>query len=384
MKKSLMLLSMVLILPGCSKVDDYMLGKDNTPKPETLEPIKSKVTLKEKWSASIGTGSKSSMYLKLKPVIQDHIVYTADNSGLIQAIDKTTSKPLWVTQLKEKIISGPAIGQGYLVVGTNTANVVLLDQTNGKQIWKTEVSGDALAKPVIAHNKVLVKTVDGHLYGLDLHKGSKDWIVDHGAPNLVLKASSTPVVLDKLALVGYSDGKLDAVDLQTGALLWQRGIAYASGSSDVERLVDIDADPIVRGSVAYLATYQGYVGAFSLVDGQFIWRKPASTYKNIALDEQALYLADSDDVIWAFDLKNGNVRWKQPALKARSLTEPVLMGNRLFIGDKTGLLHVLSTQNGEFVSRKQLNGPIYTGPIVSDHNLYVMTGNGLLNQLAVS
>ncbi len=361
-----------------------MLGKDNTPKPEALEPLKSKVQLVQKWSTQVGSGSKASIYLKLRPAIQDNIVYTADNSGVIQALDKATTKPLWVTQLKEGIVSGPALGQGYLAVGTNASNVVLLDQKTGKQLWSTEVSGDALAKPVIAQDKVIVKTIDGHLHGLNLQNGSEDWVVDHGAPNLVLKASSTPVVLDKLALVGYSDGKLDAVDLQTGALLWQRGIAYASGSSDVERLVDIDADPVVRGSVAYLATYQGYVGAFSLVDGQFIWRKPASTYKNIALDDQALYLADSDDVVWAFDLKNGRVRWKQPALKARSLTEPVLMGNRLLIGDKTGLLHVLSTQNGEFLSRKQLNGPIYTGPIVSGHNLYVMTGNGLLNQLTVS
>ena len=79
--------------------------------------------------------------------------------------------------------------------------------------------------------------------------------------------------------------------------------------------VDIDADPIVRGDVAYLASYQGYVGALSLKDGQFIWRKPASVYKNMAIDGNALYLTDSDDTIWSINRQNGQVNWKQVALK---------------------------------------------------------------------
>jgi outer membrane protein assembly factor BamB len=70
-------------------------------------------------------------------------------------------------------------------------------------------------------------------------------------------------------------------------------------------------------------------------------------------------------------------------LKARSLTEPVIMANRLLVGDKTGVLHVLSLQDGGFLSRKQLSGPIYNAPTVAGNEVYVLTGNGKLNQLAV-
>ena len=185
-------------------------------------------------------------------------------------------------------------------------------------------------------------------------------------------------------LVGYSDGKLDAVDIQFGHVLWQKSIAYASGSSDVERLVDIDADPIVRGGVVYLASYQGYVGALTLENGQFIWSKPASTYQNISIDDRSLYMTDSNDVLWAFDRTTGNVKWKQDLLKARGLSQPVLMGNRLVVGDKTGYLHVLSTQNGEMISRLQLSAAVDIAPTVSGHHVYVMTANGKLNCISVS
>ena len=150
----------------------------------------------------------------------------------------------------------------------------------------------------------------------------------------------------------------------------------------MERLVDIDADPIVRGNTVYLASYQGYIGALSLENGQFIWNKPASTFQNMAIDDNTLYMTDSNDIVWAFDRQTGFVKWKQISLKARGLTEPVLMGNRLVVGDKTGLVHLLSTQNGELIARTQLSGAIDIAPAVSGNRVYVMTANGKLNCLS--
>ena len=95
-------------------------------------------------------------------------------------------------------------------------------------------------------------------------------------------------------------------------------------------------------------------------------------------------MTDSNDVLWAFDRANGQVKWKQDAFKARGLSEPVLMGNRLVVGDKTGYLHLLSTQSGEIVSRTQLSGAIDIAPTVSGNHVYVMTANGKLNCLSVS
>ena len=382
--KKLVVLGFCALLQACAQVDDYMLGKDNTPKPTALEAINPKINLVQDWSVPVGKSSSSRPYSKLKPVIQNNVVYTADASGLVQAVDKNTAKILWSKQLKQGLVSGPGVAQGHIALGTNASSIVLLNQADGREVWQSKISSDSLSKPVIANGKVLAKSIDGNLYAFDLLKGDKLWVSDHGTPSLILKASSSPVVVGKLALVGFSDGKLDAVDLQSGSTVWQRSIAYASGSSDVERLVDIDADPIVRGDTAYLATYQGYVGALSLQNGEFKWRKPASTYKNLAIDANTLYMTDSDDIVWALDRQTGQVKWKQLALKARGLTEPVLMNNRLVVGDKTGYLHILSSQNGELMSRAEVSGKIDIAPAVSGNKVYVMTTNGKLNRFSVS
>ena len=219
---------------------------------------------------------------------------------------------------------------------------------------------------------------------MSLAKGNIIWHIEHGAPGLILKASSSPVVVNNTVITGYSDGKLEAVDLSTGQVLWQKSINYATGASDVERLVDIDADPVVQGDTVLLATYQGYIGAFSLTTGEYLWKKPASTYTNIAVKGNAIYMTDAEDVVWSFNKQSGQVNWKQAALKARGLTEPVIMNNKVIIGDKTGVLHVLSAQTGALIGRTNVGSGITMAPVVRGATVYTMADNGRLSSFQVS
>ena len=384
MKIRLLVLFICSLVQGCSQVDDYMLGKDNTPKPKDLKQIEPQIKVSQNWSSPVGKAHKAKEYLKLKPVIRGDIIYTADVSGLIQAVDKRDGKIKWSTQLKHGIVSGPSVSEGFIAVGTNASTVALLNQANGKKLWQNKVSSEVLSPPALSHQKVIAKTIDGKVFAFDAVNGKQLWTAEHGSPSLVLKASSSPIIVDNLVLIGFSDGQLDALELQTGRVVWQRSIAYATGASDVERLVDIDSDPIVKDKVAYLGSYQGYIGALSLTDGQFIWRKPGSVYKNMVLNDNTLYLTDSNDVIWSLDRRTGHVNWKQTSLKARGLTEPVLIGDDLVVGDKTGYLHFLGAQTGELLARSQLSGGVTISPNVVGKKLYVLTENGMLNQLSVS
>lgn len=378
MKNACVILVLAALLPACNKLDDYMLGKDNTPVPKTLEPIQSKVAIKEKWSTSAGSKSNDN-FNKLVPVIAGNIIYSADHSGNVQANNKTTGALVWAKKLPTNLASGPVLAQGIIIVATSNSSLKALKQADGSELWQAKVSGDILSKPVITGNRVIAKSIDGKLYAFNLQNGTQLWVSEHGAPGLVLKASSSPVLMGNAVLVGYSDGRMDAVEVDSGRTLWQRSIAYATGSSDVERLIDIDADPIVKGNKIILGSYQGYIGALSLENGQFDWRKPASIYKNMAVRGNTLFFSDSNDVIWSINSQTGQVNWKQVALKARGLTEPVLIGNRLFVGDKTGMMHVLSTSNGEFLARLSTGGAVNVAPVVAGNNLYVMTANGKLN-----
>lgn len=362
---------------GCTYIDDYWLGKDNSPIPGLLSPVSDKLTLAPAWTVQLGRASAKEQFLRLKPSLDDGVIYVATHQGMVKAIRAATGQVMWSRQLKARFVSGPEIGEGRLALATHDANVVVLDKKEGKELWRARISGEALAAPLIAEHRVIAKTVDGRLYAFDLATGEKLWVVDHGTSPLVLRASSSPVRYKDLVLAGFADGKLDGVDPATGHVVWQRNLAFARGGSDVERLADITTDPIVKGDTAYLASYQGYILALSLRQGEFLWSKPASTYKNLGIDSSRVYMSDSEDILWAMNRINGQVEWKQDALKARGITEPVQMMGRLIVGDKLGLLHVLDAKHGDFLARHTVGTPIVVGPLVHGRHIYVMTAGQL-------
>lgn len=377
------ILFFLLSLHGCTYVDDYWLGKDNTPKPGVLAPLASKVAWTPCWTVSFGKTNTKQTYIRLKPAFDGHMIYAATNQGMVKAVNRERGTVLWSKQLPEHVVSGPGVGLGRLVFAMENARIVVLNQTDGRELWHADVSGQVLSTPLITDERVIVKTVDGQVYAFDYKTGAKLWVVDHGSAALVLKASSSPIRYDNFVLAGFSDGKLDAIDLATGRVAWQRSLAYANGASDVDRLVDISADPLVRGDTAYLASYQGSLVAMSLRQGEILWSKLTSTYRNLAMAGDTLYMTDLEDTLFALDRIKGLVQWKQTALRARGVTEPVLMGRRLLVGDKMGVLHLMDAKHGDFIARHSLGSPIIVGPLVHSDHIYVMTASGQLHCFSV-
>lgn len=379
------LLVAALIISGCTTVDDYLLGKDNSLPPTPIKPIHSRYVFAKDWSAYVGSSTVKDTAYKIRPVVREGVIYTVSTGGQISAIREKNGAIVWAKKFPNILISGPTVSDSQIYVTDAHSHLMALNRSTGDMIWKKTLSSTSFAKPLIVRDLAIVKTMDGRLYAFDTKTGTKRWEDKHGAPSLVLKASATPAILDeKTIIVPYADGKIDALNVTNGEVLWSRTLVFNFGASDLERLVDIDSDPIVRGQHIFLASYQGYVGEWSLKNGDFIWKKPASTFKNFLVAGDEFVYTDSDDVVWALDKNTGAVLWKQVDLKARGVTEPILWNGHIVVGDKEGYLHVLTKSSGKIVARAKIDGAVYQSPLVVDNALAVQTENGLLIRLKVS
>ena len=148
------------MLVACNKVDDYLLGVDNTPTPNALKALVAQKKVTKKWQIAAGESSKKQ-HLKIKPVVLGQIVYTASTTGRVQATNRFTGQVIWSTNIRANILSGPSVAGHLLVVGTGSSSIVALNSNTGHIIWQKTLSSDALAKPVIYHHKVIVKTING-------------------------------------------------------------------------------------------------------------------------------------------------------------------------------------------------------------------------------
>ncbi len=366
---------------ACSYVDDFAFGKDNTMKPAKLPELKNNQTLTIDWSTHTGKFKPLGSIKDLQPYVYHHRIYTASSDGKVQAINEKTGAVVWEKTLAQKLVAGPVVYHHRLAVNTDKSSILLLEKDSGKEVTTIALTNDALAKPLLIHNDIYVKTINGVLYNINMETGHKNWRYLHGSPEIILKASSSPVNYKNMVLSGFSDGELLGFDKQNGHVVWQQHIAFPSGASDVESLVDIDTNPIVDGERIYVATYQGQIGAYSMESANPIWQRNASTYQDLAIAGNILLMSDSKDVIWAFDKMTGTVLWKQSGLRARGITAPVIWNNQVWVGDKLGVLHGISLQTGEFIGQLNLSASIISAPVIHDDACLVYTTNGQLHHI---
>ena len=146
-----------------------------------------------------------------------------------------------------------------------------------------------------------------------------------------------------------------ALELRSGKPVWDSPLAIPSGRSDLERMVDVDADPVIVGGTAYVASFQGGVSAISVIDGQIEWTREISSYEPIAVSTDAVFVTDETGAVWALDRHSGSSLWKQEQLTHRFVTGPIYFRGSVIVGDFEGYVHWLDADSGSFRFRERVD-----------------------------
>lgn len=372
--KTLAFITCTLLLTACSG----FFEKDNVPGPKSLTKITPEIRPQRLWFIRAGSGGASDEYLKMSPAISETAIFTASIRGTVSSIDKSSGHINWQVDTKLPISSGPGVGDGIVVVGTRKGDVIALLQNNGGQRWKTVVPGEILAKPAVSQGYVIVKAVDGHLRALSTQDGRELWSAQQVEPALILRGSSEPLIRDRNVIVGFANGNLSKFSLGEGQLLWMHPIAISEGAFAIQRMIDIDANPVVFEHHVYAATYQGKITKVDGASGRPLWSHDISSYTGMIADNNAVYISDAKSHVWAFDADSGLINWRQTDLDARIVSGPAIMGNYVIVGDAQGYLHWLSKNDGHFAARDYVGSAIYAAPIVENNVLYALTNTGYL------
>ncbi len=381
MKRPLATACLVGLLSGCSGfsgITGLFGGEDNAEPPAPLLPLSSSIPVDTLWRTKVGVGSHGQR-VNLKPAVADDRLYVADRKGRVSALDVASGKRIWQIKTKAAISGGPGVGEGLVLLGTSDAEVIALDQESGDEAWRARVSSEVLAVPKATDNVVVVRTADGKIVGLDAESGERIWFHDRSVPVLTLRGTGSPVVDAGRVIGGFASGKLVALDIHDGKKLWEASVAISRGRSELARLVDIDADPVIRQGVVYVASFQGNVAAVSEDSGVVLWRRDLSSYAGLAADEGQVYVTDDESHLWALDARTGASLWKQDKLHARAATAPVVYGDFVVVGDLEGYLHWMSREDGRLEARTRLDDePISSPPRVVGDVLYVYDDAGVL------
>lgn len=283
------------------------------------------------------------------PAVTPDAVYVAVRDGRLLAVDRRDGAELWSFQVDSASFASPAVYRGVVYAGSWNGTLYAVDAQDGRMLWTFAADGSIVAPPAFQGDLMALATDDGLVYVIDLITGRKRLIFDtvnaltespvftgdyfligtgrgrlaavdwskleypleralrswrqqffiwglQAEPPLpkglawgrVLardSALSGPAVLDGVAYAGSRDGRLLALSIADGTLLWE----YDTGAL-------IHSAPAAAGRSVYIGNDAGEVHVIDRTTGRpvRIIRAGVPVSGQIVVTERGLYVTSGE------------------------------------------------------------------------------------------
>lgn len=316
--------------------------------------------------------------LRLQLDVDNGVIFALDPKGEVAAY--RGKQRIWEKKVSKRgLSSGVTAAEGLVIVGNQKGQLFALDQANGEQKWQAQLSGALLSPSLVQAGRVITLANDGTVFAHDLTTGQQVWAYKLQNAQFSLRGLASPVNLDgRTILVASSNAYVYAIDALSGVPRMQRRVAVNNGRSDIQRLNDIDGDPVVAGRFMVTSSFQGQVTVTDLAAMQVVWSEDASSNKRPEVAENKVFVVKTDGKLVAYDLGTGQLLWENDSLLNRQLSNPVMLGSDLVVGDLDGVLHLLDPNSGQLVGRSKTSGEVRSLRVI-DNQLYVSTRKGALS-----
>gem|GEM_PF-1175545 len=205
------------------------------------------------WEVDLG-----DMIAYSSPCVVDDVVFVGTGDGVIYALDRYTGATIWSFSTGDAILDSPAVGYGKVFVASNDGYLYALDEDSGSFLWRFEVSDGkyyVLSSPVVDDNKVFIGSAAyKKIYALAQSTGALIW--EFTVDDYVW---SSPTVADGVVYATSHDGKIYALDEDTGEQLW------------VSEVEGTPPSVISAGGVILAVTNEGRLYALNRSDGSLLW-----------------------------------------------------------------------------------------------------------------
>jgi outer membrane protein assembly factor BamB len=291
------------------------------------------------------------------PVFEGSMAYFPIDGDMIVAYDLTFGTPRWTVSAHPQphIIAG-----GGLLVFADAEALVALRTGDGSVAWRLPLSEKLVASPVLSEGWLVAMTSTAVL-GLASADGALAW--HHSLTSPVHGAPSTS---GGLLFVPVEDGRVVALRLDTGEMVWERRLG---GAPNDTRAVD---DQLFVGSS------DNYLYCLQARDGRVDWRSRtgADVVSAPVVDERRVYFVSLDNVLRSLNRGHGVQQWKR-VLPFRPAWSVLKAADTLVVVGLSGGASAFSLKDGSpsgdgnFGAGIELAGPLHgfesnltLGPII--------------------
>lgn len=231
-----------------------------------------------------------------------------------------------------------------------------------KVVWSRSL-GFLEYPAVVSEGVAYVSNLSGRLRALSMRNGKVLW--SRQTPNGKM-AASPAVVGDRIVAHGM-DGNVWLLDRETGKVRRRFNV----GSP-------IESSPVVADGVDYFGAWNGNVYALDLARGRLRWvfGAGAKITSSVALAGNRLFVGDYGGRVWSLT-RSGRVRWVR-SVGGRVYGTPAVTAGRVFVPSSTGRSLTAFSLSGRRLWTVSTGSYVYSSPAVWAGRVYFGSHNGVL------
>jgi len=336
MKKTYLVLSLILLLGGCSvfqpKVSPYPDG--------ILFPV-------EKAGEFLYDGEIIDRILK-----KENRLYFATRKGFIYCIDALDYKLQWRLRMQEVPKSPVFMGQSHFFVFDTKNNVYCFD-LDGNTQWQISMKEEITSPLAEIGNSVFLGTSQGSFIAIDVLSGNEVW---HVMAQEAIR--SNPVVFEGHIIFGCDDHLLYFID-QNGNLIDK----YLAKDKILNTL-------LVDGKFLYFGTENHFLVCLDLKKKIKKWEvKTGGRVLPVPVsDQKRVFFLAWNNVLYCLHKRNGSILWWRP-IPSRSLFPLEVYKDKIVVSSMSSILVCFDVETGarvgDFdVGREMKSNPLWNSPFL--------------------
>lgn len=371
---SLRAVPLLLALAALSACSGY-----SPPAPAPLEALGATVAavrVPALWQARVGAVGGTLAPLR---VGTDWVV--PQSNGQVSALNLSSGKTSWSVSFGRPLTAGVG-SDGQVVAGVTGSRALRVlaasGASAGQSLWTVLLDSEVVTPPLVAGGRVFVLMQNQSVAAYDALTGRYLWLQKVGDRNasLALEAPGLLMAQGGQLLVGLGP-VLARLDPNTGAPVWSQPMSGARASNEIERLAVPLSPALTMGRSLCLRLFDTGVQCLDAATGQPQWQTRLDGAQGLGGDANWLLAVDGSDRINAWQPPAATPTWRMDRLLHRNLTSPVLIGNRVVVGDGQGYVHILDVSNGQTVARISTGGgAVRSVQVGGSDSVLVLTTDG--------
>ncbi|MGQ9628584.1 MAG: outer membrane protein assembly factor BamB family protein [Anaerolineae bacterium] len=292
---------------------------------------------------------------------------------------------------------GISVAKGAVYLGLGD-RIYALGAEEGKILWNFAPENTHeffFAAPTHAKDVLYVcssGSAGGAIYALDAESGAgkrlfperqketrtfgeslQRWLGTLFSPEGPVSFYASPLVEGDALYLGSTDRRVYALELETGAKLWE----FTTGNW-------VWATPVFSGSHLYVASMDHKIYCLDAKKGELKWTFEAggAVAAAPAVAEGTLYFGAFDGKVYALDAETGQERWtfalETPTTQKQNWvwSTPATSGDKLYFGSLDHKVYALDSRTGKKLWDFATGNVVCAAPLILEGTLYVASGDG--------